>query len=157
MSKETNVLFSLENSNEPFLMTSYKTVDDLDDYIIILYPILSGVSNITFCLSEDGTEAHFKYNWPKPLYNISSIFKKDVKNVTKIMALQEQLAKHRNTINDEPQNKLTIQLPFPVQTNTAEHVVTGYEDKDGSRIMCIELPGIKQNYTQLHTNIKFGK
>lgn len=147
----------IENSNKPFLMAIFKTPDNLDEHIIILYPLLSGISNVRFYLSEDGKEAHFTYNWPTPLYNISSIFKKDSKDITKIMALQEQLLKHRNTINDIPKDKLTIKLPFPVQTNTAEHIITGYEDKDGSRIMRIELPGMKKNYAQLHQEIKFGK
>ncbi len=138
-------------------MSTYKSPNNLDESVIIIFPVLTGISNVDFYVSEDGTEAVFSYNWPSPLYNLSVMFKDNAEDAMKLVALQAELAKHRATMNDIPNNKLTIKLPFPVQTNSAEHIVTGYEEKDGSRVMSVELPGMKKMYSRLHKSVKFGK
>lgn len=149
----------LSHINQPFLLAKYKKADTLDEIVIILVPMITGATNIRFHVSENGTEAYIRYNWPNPMFNISSVFKKDGgKEIPKIVALQEQLINHRESQYDTPDTTMTIRLPFAVQTNSAEHIVTGFEDKEsGCKLLRIELPAIKKYYSHTITEIKFEK
>lgn len=90
-SEASNAIFHV---NEHFLMTEFKKQGSQDNFIIILVPIISGAGNFRLSFLENDTIACIKYNWPKPMFEITTILRADNKgDIPKILALEKELAR----------------------------------------------------------------
>lgn len=150
--------FNVSEENHPILLTKFKKPGGLNEFLIMLIPMVSGATNIRFSLSENGEMALIKYNWPRPMYDFSGIFNMNKgDDVLKVLALEELLVNHRITANETPECKISINLPFPVQTNTSERVVSAHDGVDGSKVLRIELAANTKPYATAEIEIKFKK
>lgn len=153
--------FKINLHNQPILKSIYKKQGSLDEVVILLVPIYSGARNIKFSVSENGLVATIKYDWPSALYNMVKLFEHDIKNGSlflenpKIIAIEEDLSNYRSTTNEIPSFKIEVILPCQVETNPNSHFVKGYLDNDGTRIVRIELPVMKKEYSRNEKVISF--
>lgn len=147
----------VQHINQPFLMACYEIDITLDEYLIILVPMISGATNVRFEVSDDGNAGLIKYCWPKFMYNITRIFKNEngIEN-TRILALQKKLSLHRQTHSEIPEGILKFKFPFAVQSS--EKAIMGYTDEEhGCKLLRIEIPALKKLYGKTDDIIKFDK
>lgn len=144
-------------SGQPIIQATYKQQGCLDEYVIILIPMISGVSDVRFSVSEDGLKGTVRYNWPRSLCDISSLIGKELMSLENpmIIALEEELANHRLTAEQIPQATITLIFPFPVDCNEKMHKVAGLKGEDGAHILKIELPALRKTFVKSETIIKF--
>lgn len=92
------------------------------------------------------------------MYNFDAVFpKSNDSEITKVLALQEELSLHKKKMTDVPEAMITIKFPFAVQTAASEKTIFGVEDDEGCKIIRLELPALKKNYAQSETLINFSK
>lgn len=150
--------FHVSEENHPVLLTKFKKPGGLNEFLIMLIPMISGALNIRFSLSENGEVALIKYNWPRPMFDFSGIFNMTRgDDVLKVLALEELLVNHRTAADETPECKMSIRLPFPVQTNTSARVVSAHDGVDGSKVLRVELAANIKQYATAEVEIKFKK
>lgn len=158
--KDNRVKGELVSKNEPYILTTYKNPGSLDEYVLIIMPIVSGAQNVRYELSEDGLIVNVKIEWPRTMcLDIEKLFKNEggEKPLHKILAIEGELSLCRDNMKSTPITEISIRLPFAVQTSPAEHIIHGYEGADGCKVLRIELPAFKKLYSKTETIINFEK
>jgi hypothetical protein len=140
--------------NEPLLMQTYKDPNTHQEMLILAVLMHSGVTNVTFDLNSDGTQATITYNWPKVMFNVDNMFSKLVNNGTipayhpKIMALENELETTRKSKIEIPIAQTIINLLIKVETSISSFVKYGVKRPDGFQVLIIELAGLSSNYSK---------
>lgn len=147
----------VEHTNPPYLLSVYKKERTLEEFIIILVPLVSNVTNVRFIVSTDGTMGYIKYEWPNILFNPNVLFENEIDVQPKILSLHEELMKCRESHMDIPESVITIKFPFAVQTSPTEHIIKGFSEANvGCKIMKIELPAVRKSYAQVENVVAFN-
>lgn len=138
-----NVVF--EYNNPCFLMSTYKDPVEKIKKLQIVATMFSGASKVIFGVDPSGMSCYFSYQWPKLLYNPETLFDAEITvgAITnyhpKVLALEKAASELKQNIEDVPRGKLTLKLPFRVQTDTRTQSKKVIKTGDGSYAVYIEL------------------
>lgn len=147
------------HTNPAILMSVYKKESTLEEYLIILVPLLSSVTNVRFVVSPDGTMGYVKYDWPQIMYNLRPLFEKENPHEIrpKILCLQEELMKCRDSHLDVPEGIISVKFPFPIVTLQSEHIVMGFSEPNvGCKILKVEVPAVRKIYSTIEKHVSFN-
>lgn len=140
--------------NYPFLCVTHKNPDDQSDMVSLTVCLPGGAQNVKIEINNEGTEVNITYKWPKAMYNIEELFKKQLSNNQislhhpKLLSLKEGLQNVRSRIDAAPESKIDIRLPIAVQTSPQSWTKTGITSEDGSQIIIAEFRGYINNYSK---------
>ena len=75
----------------------------------------------------------------------------------KVVALQAELEKFREKVDEAPKGVIEISIPITVQTDTATWTKDGIKRDDGSLVLMVELQAYQKTYTvkQTDTSVVF--
>jgi len=149
---------SVTHENQPVIVTVFKDPISQNDRVLALVTLPSGAKDVQFNLSPDGRSAIVDYEWPKALYTMDDLFRRwiDKKELQiyhpKIIAVQSELEKFRDTVDQAPRGSIHISLPIEVQTATSTWSKTGIKRTDGVMMLLVELMAHQKAYTVKQTD-----
>lgn len=138
--------------NYPVLVDLFKDPDNQFEKVVLAVLLPSGVQNPRVELSDDGLTAFVKYAWPKTMYNMEDMFKKQLTTgITihhpKILCFKNALEKVRKRVDMCPEAVIKVNLPIKVQT-AIDSWFKGIHREDGTNIAFAEFKGYIKEYNK---------
>lgn len=104
----------------PHMTWVYTDHDKKCDIVCVAIAAISGSTDISFGISEDGMTVFVYYTWPTPLFSPKELFKKKlVGNVTmdhpEIYSFASRLTELEWSEKSKPKGVITVSLPVKVQ------------------------------------------
>lgn len=152
---------NIEQQNFPTICETYKDPITRMDVVLVMVNLPGGAQNVAMELDSEGTVVTFKYSWAKAWYNVKDLFKKfiDANETTlvhpMVLAVETAMEKCRSRIDEPPEGKMTITLPFKVQTDPFTWKKNGIVRKDGMQIVMVEFVGYVKEYHKVKINSMF--
>ena len=95
--------------------------------------------------------------WPQPMFDMKMLFKYDLRAGTMqsyhpmIASLNAELVNHRDNIDAVPGATIRVELPIPVQTDSAtfSHRIEAFKGSDSitTQVMVVEMKSFETSYT----------
>lgn len=133
------------------------------DMVLVAVSVPGGAQNVRFEVSNNGSSVIVKYEWPKTLYTMDDLFKKeiDAKRIPlfhpKVLAMEDGLRKCRERIDVVPEAAIRINLPIKVPNQSVAGTnKSGIARDDGTKIVMVELAGFTV-YKREKNSIVFDK
>lgn len=141
-------------SNYPTMCESYTDPVTLNQKVVMVLSLPSGVQNTKIELSDDGRIAVVRCSWSKTIFQMEDLFKTQLAARTldlfhpKIMCLKNGLAKSRSRIDATPDTVITIDLPIIVQTAASSWSHFGVKREDGTLAIVAEFEEYIKEYSK---------
>lgn len=149
---ESAVSASFTNSQYPHFISESVDPETQIKKLYIGYAFPGGSKNIDCNLSIDGKLITISYEWPNCAFDPKELFKKALTSGVmtaydpKIVEMNKTMKKFRAFLGEAPVNKVTIPLPFQVETDSERVKKMAYKRDDGSLYLFVELDGLKNEY-----------
>lgn len=134
-SSDNESLISFQNP--PFFTWMYTDHEKKCDFVVVALPIISGIRDINFVLSDDGLSVTVTYKWPVALYNTNELFKGVSKVHPKVHSFLSHMLDSGITEKSNPQGAVTIKLPCRVKREIDSFSKNAVKSKD-TKVVVLE-------------------
>lgn len=153
-SSTSNAAVTNIHHNYPVLCGMYKDPDNQFEKVVMAVSLPSGVQNVRVELSQDGMTVLVKYGWPKTMFTMEDLFKKQLANHQtsmchpKVTCFKDALEKVRARVDECPQSMIKVPLPIKVQTAADSWTKGGVIREDGTNVAYAEFKGYIKEYNK---------
>lgn len=154
--RSTEVIASgfVKYSHQNFPIVVEKFKDPVTEYekLLVVVSLPSGSKNVKAELGDDGITVTIKYAWPKTMYDIQDLFKKQLTSKQfhlyhpMVLCYKNGLENVRKKIDMAPESSIKVNLPMKVQTAVDSWKHWGVIRDDGTQVFLAELSGYVKEY-----------
>lgn len=155
---KTPVVDNLVHQNYPILCETYKDPDNHCDKVAIAVSLPSGAQQVKTELDDNGMFAIIKYHWPKIMFDMNDLFKKQFAtnqihpHHPKLLSLKNGLQKNRTRIDMTPESIIKVNLPMKVQTHVTSWSKSGVKRDDGTQVLLADFTCYVKDYNKKSTD-----
>lgn len=152
------------SQNFPIVCKTYADPDTEVEKVLMVVSLPGGSQNVKIELIEDGQAALVKYSWPKPMYDVDDLFRRqlNVGDLTNhhplVLCFKSALQECRKRIDFAPLASFKVNLPIKVQVVSSTWKKWGITRPDGSQVLLADFTGLAKEYNVTETDdvVRFG-
>ncbi|KAJ6647980.1 hypothetical protein Bhyg_03205 [Pseudolycoriella hygida] len=134
--------------NYPVLCEMYKEPENQLEKVVVAVSLPGGAQNVRVEVSEDGMQCLVKYGWPKTMYTMDDLFRKQLENKVNIVHPKVICFQVRQRIDAIPDSVIKVNLPIKVQTAIDSWTKGGAKRDDGTNMAYAEFQGYVKEYNK---------
>lgn len=139
----------VEYQNSPMVTWICDDHEQKCKLVYVALPIISGSTDISFEIADDGNRIFINYTWPMVMFNPEELFANEIKtaissNHPKIHTLTSHLLSIGITKKSKPRGKIAIDLPIQVQREVESWKKKAVICPDGTKVCILEFKAFQE-------------
>lgn len=139
---------TIDFENAPYMTWVWMDHERKCKIVNVAVPMITGIKNINFSISEDGSKIFINYCWPSAIFKPKELFSDEIYDTMKISpdhpkihSMSTHLLSSGITEKSNPTGRIVIKLPIRVMREEETWTKKPIKKDDGTRIVLLEFKG----------------